>query len=57
MSLGKQSKDIGFSQIVRLFSEASNRKSLNPTGNNISRDSSKTSAKIRRDEKHLCPYW
>ncbi|CAF4524850.1 unnamed protein product [Rotaria sp. Silwood1] len=41
------------------FSEASNRKKL-PTvdsfGNNISRDSTKTSIKIRRDEKHLCPY-
>jgi hypothetical protein len=42
------------------FSEGSNRKKL-PTvgsvGNNISRDSTKTPVKIRRDEKHLCPYW
>jgi hypothetical protein len=42
------------------FSETSNRTKL-PTvgsvGNNISRDSTKTPTKIRRDEKHLCPYW
>ncbi|CAF0782096.1 unnamed protein product [Rotaria sordida] len=38
------------------FSETSNRKSIGSTGNNISRDSIKTSIKIRRDEKHLCPY-
>jgi hypothetical protein len=42
------------------FSEASNRKKL-PTvgssGNNLSRDSTKTPIKVRRDEKHLCPYW
>jgi hypothetical protein len=43
--------------IYLLFSENSNRKSLNSTGNNISRDSTKTPVKIRRDEKHLCPYW
>jgi hypothetical protein len=39
------------------FSENSNRKSLNSTGNNTSRDSTKTPVKVRRDEKHLCPYW
>lgn len=38
------------------FSETSNRKNLSTPGNNLSRDSSKTSVKIRRDEKHLCPY-
>ncbi len=42
------------------FSEASNRKRLPTIGsaeNNISRESQKTPNKIRRDEKHLCPYW
>lgn len=42
------------------FSEVSNRKKLpavDSFGNNISRDSTKTPIKVRRDEKHLCPYW
>ncbi|CAF0798444.1 unnamed protein product [Adineta steineri] len=42
------------------FSETSNRKKLptvNSVGNNnSSRDSTKTPIKVRRDEKHLCPY-
>lgn len=42
------------------FTEGPNRKKL-PTvgsvGNNISRDSIKSATKVRRDEKHLCPYW
>ncbi|CAF1641217.1 unnamed protein product, partial [Adineta ricciae] len=42
------------------FSETSNRKKLpivNSVGNNnSSRDSTKTPTKVRRDEKHLCPY-
>lgn len=42
------------------FTEGANRKKL-PTvgsgGNNLSRDSVKTPTKVRRDEKHLCPYW
>ncbi len=42
---------------IWLSSETSNRKSINSTGNNISRDSTKAATKIRRDEKHLCPYW
>ncbi|CAF3408954.1 unnamed protein product [Rotaria socialis] len=41
------------------FSETSNRKKL-PTvdsfGSILSRDSTKTPIKVRRDEKHLCPY-
>lgn len=41
----------------RLSSETSNRKNLSTPANNLSRDSSKASVKIRRDEKHLCPYW
>ncbi len=42
---------------IILFSENSNKKSLNSTGPNTSRDSTKTPIKIRRDEKHLCLYW
>ncbi|CAF3326481.1 unnamed protein product [Rotaria socialis] len=38
------------------FSEVSNRKNIGSSGNNISRDSTKAQNKIRRDEKHLCPY-
>ena len=43
-----------------LFSEASNRKKIGTpgsAGNNASRESNKTPSKVRRDEKHLCPYW
>jgi hypothetical protein len=40
-----------------VFSEASNRKNLGSAGPNTSRDSIKTPTKVRRDEKHLCPYW
>ncbi|CAF5099279.1 unnamed protein product [Rotaria magnacalcarata] len=38
------------------FSEVSTRKNIGSSGNNISRDSTKAQNKIRRDEKHLCPY-
>lgn len=54
------SSDLEGNLSVYEFSEVSNRKKLSivgSIGNNISRDSTKTPIKVRRDEKHLCPYW
>jgi hypothetical protein len=52
MNSGRNYIDISieYNSLFRLFSETSNRK-------NISHDSPKTPIKVRRDEKHLCPYW
>ncbi|CAF1565697.1 unnamed protein product [Rotaria magnacalcarata] len=57
VTLSPSGSDVNAS--VYEFSETSNRKKL-PTvdsfGNNLSHDSTKTPIKVRRDEKHLCPY-
>ena len=50
-------EDVSFCSIS---SEASNRKKLGVVSsgsNSAARDAAKTPTKVRRDEKHLCPYW